>query len=85
MLGVMTPDPPQSFRVVDNVFAGGVLAMGRMPQTVVVPNQPKTPQRTIRVPDELWDAAKSKAEAQDETVSDVIRRALERYVHEEGR
>ena len=40
----------------------------------------RTPHRTIRVPDELWDAARDKAEQRDETVSDVIRAALERYV-----
>ena len=45
-----------------------------------VPNQPKTPQRTIRVPDELWDEAKAIADREDETLSDVIRKALERYV-----
>lgn len=46
----------------------------------VVPNQPKTPQRTVRVPDDVWTAAKAKAEARGETLSDVIRAALVRYV-----
>jgi negative regulator of replication initiation len=32
------------------------------------------------VPDELWNAAKAKADERGETVSDVLRRALERYV-----
>lgn len=45
-----------------------------------VPNQPKTPQHTIRVPDELWAAAKAKATERGESVSDIVRRALERYV-----
>jgi predicted HicB family RNase H-like nuclease len=45
-----------------------------------VPNQPKTPQRTVRVPDAVWAAAKAKAEQRGEVLSDVIRRALERYV-----
>ncbi len=45
-----------------------------------VPNTPGTPRRSIRVPDELWDAAVAKAEERGETVSDVLRKALERYV-----
>lgn len=47
-----------------------------------VPNQPKTPIRGIRVPDELWDAARAKAVAAGENVSDVVRRALDDYVRE---
>lgn len=45
-----------------------------------VPNTPGTPRRTIRVPDALWDAAAAKAEERGENLSDVLRRALERYV-----
>lgn len=45
-----------------------------------VPNTPGTPRRTIRVPDALWTAAAAKAEERGESVSDVIRKALERYV-----
>lgn len=45
-----------------------------------MPNRPKTPLRNVRVADELWHAAQEKAEKQEETVSDVIRRALEQYV-----
>ena len=45
-----------------------------------VPNQPKTPQRTVRVPDHIWHAAKAAADARGETLSDVIRRALEQYI-----
>jgi len=45
-----------------------------------VPNTPGTPRRTIRVPDLLWDAAAAKAEERGESLSDVLRRALERYV-----
>lgn len=50
-----------------------------------VPNQPKTPKRTIRVPDELWQAAKDAASDNAETVTDVILRALVRYVRENAR
>ena len=38
-----------------------------------------TPRRTIRINDELWDAATQRAETAGESVSDVIRRALEDY------
>jgi predicted DNA-binding protein len=40
---------------------------------------PDTP-RAIRVPDDLWQAALEKAEANGDTVSDIVRRALERYI-----
>lgn len=45
-----------------------------------MPNQPKTPIRTIRVGDPLWEAAQEVAAERGESVSDVVRRALERYV-----
>ncbi|WP_207573592.1 YlcI/YnfO family protein [Mycolicibacterium bacteremicum] len=45
-----------------------------------MPNQPRTPLRSFRIPDELYAAAQAKAEEKGESVSDVVRRALERYV-----
>lgn len=45
-----------------------------------MPNQPKTKARSVRVPDDLWDAAKRRAEERGETVTDVLIRALTRYV-----
>jgi predicted HicB family RNase H-like nuclease len=45
-----------------------------------LPNQPKTPNRTVRIDDELWTAARLAAEANGESVTDVVRRALQRYV-----
>lgn len=45
-----------------------------------MPNQPKTPSRNVRVPDALWDAAREKAKERDETLTEVILRALRRYV-----
>ena len=45
-----------------------------------MPNQPKTPARSVRVPQTLWDAAKERAEDNGETVTDVIVRALSEYV-----
>lgn len=46
-----------------------------------MPNQPKTPARSVRVGDSLWKAAKQVAATRGETVTDVIVRALERYVN----
>jgi len=47
-----------------------------------MPNQPRpgVTARAVRLPDELWNAAKEKAAERGESVSDVIRRSLERYV-----
>ena len=39
-----------------------------------------TTPRAIRIPDDLWAAALDKATERDETVSEVVRNALERYV-----
>ena len=46
------------------------------------PNAPRTPHRTIRINNELWDAAKEKAARQGISVTDVLREALEKYVEE---
>jgi hypothetical protein len=45
-----------------------------------VPNVPKTPQRTVRIPDKTWDAAKATAERRGDNLSEVIRQNLEQYV-----
>lgn len=45
-----------------------------------MPNQPKTPTRAVRIEDGLWRAAQKRASEKGETVSDVLRRALQRYV-----
>lgn len=45
-----------------------------------MPNAPKTPSRNVRVSDNLWQAAQVKAAQNGETVSGVVRRALERYI-----
>lgn len=44
-----------------------------------VPNQPKTPVRSFRVDDEVYDAAKAKADREGESLSEVVRRLLEEY------
>lgn len=53
-----------------------VAIAGRLP----MPNAPKTPSRNVRVPDDLWNDAMSKALDRGESLSEVIRRALEKYV-----
>ena len=47
-----------------------------------VPNQPATPHHSVRVSDDLWQAAKRVAADRGETVTDVIIRALTRYVRD---
>lgn len=44
-----------------------------------VPNKPKTPLRSFRIPDDIYEAAQRKAAEKGESVSDVVRRALDRY------
>lgn len=41
--------------------------------------KPMTP-KAVRVSDGLWTAAKAKADERGEVLSEVIRKALERYV-----
>ncbi len=45
----------------------------------------ETPRKTVRVPDHVWDAARKKAEATGTTVSDVVRKSLERWVERRTR
>ena len=42
---------------------------------------PKEPMksRVVRVPDKLWAAAKARADERGETVSEAVRKFLERY------
>ena len=42
------------------------------------------PARSVRVEDELWNAAMARAAQRGETVSDVVGRALRRYVGRAG-
>ena len=52
---------------------------------VTVPNKPKTPLRSVRITDELWEATQKSAAAEGRTVSEVVRQALERYNAEQGK
>lgn len=45
-----------------------------------MPNAPKTPTRTIRVPDDLWTAVQKKAALEKVTVTSIIIKALEDYL-----
>jgi LDH2 family malate/lactate/ureidoglycolate dehydrogenase len=47
-----------------------------------MPNAPKTPTRTVRVPDELWLAAQKEAAKQGVTVTSVLLDALEKFIAE---
>lgn len=41
-----------------------------------MPNKPATPNRVVRVPDDLWDAAQAIADERGETMSDYVRRLI---------
>lgn len=43
-----------------------------------------TPNRAIRIPDELWQAALTVAKERGETLSDIIRDRLTGYLKEES-
>ncbi len=49
-----------------------------------MPNRPRTPHRTIRVPDDVWAAAMAVAARRGETLSDAIRRFLDAYARGQG-
>lgn len=42
----------------------------------------QTPIRSVRIPDEIWEAVKRKAADRGESITDVILRALKRYLRE---
>jgi len=68
-VGAAVPTPPASASV---VHTPGMIRR--------VPNQPKTPIRGFRIPDELYAAARAKAAERGEDLSTVVRASLERYV-----
>lgn len=55
------------------------LPQGRGAVMTPMPNQPKTPMRSLRVPDDLWAASKRRAEERGETLTAAIIRFLRRY------
>jgi len=48
-------------------------------------NPTPTPQHTVQIDDELWDAAQRIAAKRRETVSDIVRHALVEYVDKHHR
>jgi hypothetical protein len=48
-----------------------------------MPNQPKTPIRTFRIPEREYRAALEKARSEGIPLTDVIRQALRDYVSDE--
>ncbi len=44
-----------------------------------VPNAPRTPIRSFRIPDDVYREAQEHAGEAGETVTDVVNRALEKY------
>ncbi|HEX6937922.1 MAG TPA: YlcI/YnfO family protein [Longimicrobiales bacterium] len=40
----------------------------------------QTPNRTVRVPDEVWEEAKKQAAEEGKNVSDVVNDCLRRYI-----
>lgn len=46
----------------------------------MTPNQPKTPIRSVRVPDEKWFPGMAYAHADGETMTDVILRAIDDHI-----
>ena len=45
-----------------------------------MPNQPKTPARSVRIPDELWVPAQDRAREDGTTVTAVLVDALKAYI-----
>lgn len=46
------------------------------------PNQPRTPGHTIRIPDEIWNALRERADERGETMTAVVLRALRLYLRQ---
>lgn len=66
---------PQPFNPFDR--GSGVNTLAKL---IPLPNQPKTPIRTLRVPDELWDAYGEVCEAEGTDRTKDIRGYMERRV-----
>lgn len=66
----------------DEADAPSVYTHGRIRR---VPNAPKTPNRAFRIPEPLYREAQQIAKERGETLSDVVRASLERYVRRHRR
>lgn len=49
-----------------------------------MPNAPKTQHRSIRVPDEMWEAAKARAAEQGTSAGELCREFLAWWLREPG-
>lgn len=47
-----------------------------------MPNQPRTPIRTVRIEDDRWQPALAAAEKRGDTLSEVLRSALDFYAED---
>lgn len=45
-----------------------------------MPNRPSTPHRTMRIPNDEWDAIKRQAAVEGSTATDVVRKAVRAYL-----
>ena len=50
--------------------------------TWCMPNQPKTPTRAFRVPDEIWNDVVKLAVRRGVPVTEIVRLALQKYVED---
>ena len=71
--GCMNTHPP-SYPQPEN---GACMNSGKLSR---MPNQPRTPIRGVRIPDDLWDEAKLLAARDGTSVSEVVRKCLAHYV-----
>lgn len=58
--------------------------MGIRPDKMRRMARPRMIQKTYRVPKALYEAAMAKAEEREESLSDIIRDALEKYAKQES-
>jgi len=63
-----------AFRLINGLF--DVAALSSSVRTSMA----ETPLRAVRIPDEVWNAARNKSEREGTTVTAVILAALEKYV-----
>ncbi len=45
-----------------------------------MPNQPKTPMKSFRIPEDLYRAALEKARLEGKSLTDIVRESLESYL-----
>ena len=48
-----------------------------------MPNQPKTPMKSFRIPQDRYDKAMAKAKSQGKTLTEVVNGKIEEYLAED--